>query len=193
MVEALAKRTYSLEEYFELELAAEERHEFINGEIFPMTGGTPNHNQISLNLSSALNYHLRRQPRQVFMADQRLWISAAGIATYPDVMVVEGDLEFQVGRKDTVTNPVLIAEVLSRSTQDYDRADKFRAYRTLPSFQEYVLMDQFSMHVERYRKTSENEWVFSEYDGAEAILKLSSFAFEIELEDLYNKVTFEDP
>lgn len=195
MVEAViterSRRTYSIEEYFELELASEERHEFVNGEIIPMTGGTPNHNQIAGNLYAALNFWLRRSPHQAFVTDQRLWIEAAAIATYPDVMVVAGELEFQPGRKDTVTNPVFIAEALSTSTQHYDRTGKFHLYRRIPSFREYVLMDQFSMHVERYRKTENDEWVLSEYDGAEAVLKLSSLEFEITLEDLYNKVTFE--
>jgi len=195
MVEAVvterSQRAYSIEEYFELELTSEERHEFINGEIVPMTGGTPSHNQLSGNLYAALNFLLRRKPYQAFVTDQRLWIERVATATYPDVMVVAGELEFQPGQKDTITNPVFIAEALSTSTQNYDRTGKFRPYRNIPSFCEYVLMDQFSMHVERYRKTENNEWVLSEYEGAAAVLKLSSLEFEITLEDLYNKVTFE--
>ncbi len=195
MVEAVvterSRRTYSVEEYFELELASEERHELINGEIIAITGGTPNHNQLSGNLYAALNFLLRRSPYQAFVTDQRLWIESAAIATYPEVMVVSGELEFQSGRKDTLTNPVFIAEALSTSTQNYDRTGKFHLYRSIPSFREYVLMDQFAMHVERYRKNENGEWVLSEYDGADALLKLSSFEFEIALEDLYNKVVFE--
>lgn len=91
-----------------------------------------------------------------------------------------------------LTNPLAIAEVLSKSTEAYDRSGKFAAYRTISSFQEYVLIDQYSMHVEHYVKTDNRKWIFSEYDGAEAVLSLSSVAFEIELTDLYDKVGFEN-
>jgi Uma2 family endonuclease len=161
-------RTYSPEEYLELEVASDTRHEYIDGEIVPMTGGMPNHNQILLNLAGALNFVLRQQPYRVFVADQRLWIPQRRIYTYPDVMVIEGALAYQAGRRDTLTNPVLIVEVLSKSTRDYDspaetlcdRGDKFSAYRTIPTFQEYLLIDQYGYQVEQYTKTGEKKWVF---------------------------------
>jgi Uma2 family endonuclease len=127
----IAERYYSPEEYLEIEVKSEERHEYINGQIIPMTGGTPNHNQIAGNFYAALNFALKRQPLRVFVTDQRLWIPQKRINTYPDVMVVAGELEFQEGRKDTLTNPRMIAEVLSKSTKSYDRDEKFAAYRTI--------------------------------------------------------------
>jgi Uma2 family endonuclease len=185
------KRDYSPTEYLELEVISEYRHEYIDGEIIPMTGGTPNHNQIAGNFYAALNFALKRQPYRVFIADQRLWIPKKQIHTYPDVMVVAGSLEFSEGRTDTITNPLVICEVLSKSTRSYDLDEKFAAYRTIPSFQEYVLIDQYKNHVEQYSKTDENKWIFSEYEEESTILTLSSIQFQIPLSDIYDKVDFE--
>lgn len=181
----------TLKDYFEIELNSEERHEYINGEIIPMTGGTPNHNQLVGNFYAALNFALRRQPYRVFVLDQRLWIPQRQIYTYPDAMVVEGDLQLQEGRRDTITNPLLIAEVLSDSTKAYDRDEKFKAYRTISTLREYVLIDQYTPHVERYYKTAPQTWTFIEYDGEDATLSLASLSFELALFDLYDKVEFE--
>lgn len=149
---AQAEKTYSIEEYLERELQAETRSEYRNGEIAPITGGTPDHNDIAGNLYILLKTALRKQPYRTFYADQRLWVPAANLYTYPDVIVVPTPLSLQVGRKDTVTDPCFIAEVLSKSTQNYDRGEKFMAYRSLPGFQEYLLVDQYRVHVEHYVK-----------------------------------------
>lgn len=146
------KRDYSPIEYLELEVISESRHEYIDGQIIPMTGGTPNHNQIAGNVSATLNFALKRQPYRVFIADQRLWIPKKRIHIYPDVMVVAGSLEFSEGRKDTITNPLVICEVLSKSARSYDLDEKFAAYRTIASFQEYVLIDQYKNHVNTIAK-----------------------------------------
>ncbi|MEM9513150.1 MAG: Uma2 family endonuclease [Cyanobacteria bacterium P01_E01_bin.48] len=180
-------------DYLEFEVNADTRHEYINGEIIPMTGGTPNHNRIIRNLCTALTLGLRGQAYEVFVADQRLWIPARKIYTYPDVMVIEGELIYQPGRRDTLTNAKLIIEVLSKSTKEYDRGDKFAAYRTIHSFQEYLLVDQYTCHVESYVKTAEKRWIFQEYDGMEATVALESFDFAIALRDVYDKVQFELP
>ncbi len=185
--------TYSPEEYLDLEVASDIRHEYIRGEIVPMTGGTPNHNQVLLNLAGALNYVLRQKPYQVFAADQRLWIPAVGIYTYPDVMVIEGELAYKSGRRDTITNPVVIVEVLSASTQSYDRGDKFAAYRTIDSCREYALIDQYSAHVEHHVKTGSKQWLLQEYDGLDAMLNFAVLEFELSLRDIYNKVRFDQP
>ena len=187
----ITERYYSPEEYLEIEVKSEERHEYIDGQIIPMTGGTPNHNQIALNLSGTLNFARKRQPFRVFVTDQRLWIPQKRINTYPDVMVVAGELEFKEGRKDTLTNPIMIAEVLSKSTKSYDRDEKFAAYRTIPSFQEYLLIDKYTMHVEQYSKTDNNRWIFTEYEDADVTISLASISFEIYLVDIYDKVDFD--
>ncbi len=185
------KKNYTPEEYIEFEVNSKERHEYINGEIVPMTGGTPNHNQILLNLSGALNFAFKRQPYRAFVAEQRLWIPRKRIYTYPDVMAVQGDLQFQSGRRDTIINPLLIAEVLSASTRSYDKDEKFAAYRTIPSFQEYLMIDQYTMHVEQYFKSDRNRWTFSEYDDASETISLNSVPLEITLADIYDQVEFE--
>ncbi|MBD2518900.1 Uma2 family endonuclease [Nostoc sp. FACHB-973] len=185
------KRQYSPTEYLELEVISEYRSEYIDGQIIPMTGGTPNHNQIALNLSGSLNFALKRQPYRVFVAEQRLWIPKKRIHTYPDVMVIQGSLEFAEGRTDTITNPLMIAEVLSKSTRSYDIDEKFAAYRSIPSFQEYVLIDQYKKHVEQYYKTDAKKWIFSEYEDDDSVLILSSVEFQISLSDIYDKVDFD--
>lgn len=182
---------YTPEKYLELEIQSQERNEYINGEIIPMTGGMPNHNLIIGNISAALNFALKRQPYWVFVTDQRLWIPQRRIYTYPDIMVVQGQIELQTGRKDTITNPLVIVEVLSKSTQSYDQGEKFKFYRTILGFQEYLLIDQYSIHIEQYYKIESHQWIFSELEGEDTLLKLSTIPFEISLADIYDKVSFE--
>jgi len=175
-----------------LETASEERHEYRNGEIIPVTGGTPNHNELLISLAGFLNFALRGKPYRVFAADQRLWIPNRNIYTYPDVMVIEKPLQLQTGRTDTVINPCLIAEVLSKSTQDYDRSEKFLAYRTMESFREYLIIDQYSILVEHFLKTGSKQWLLSEYTDTNATVYLTQFDIEIKLADLYENVTFSE-
>jgi len=186
-----AKKTYTVEEYLELEVNAETRSEYRNGEIISMTGGTPNHNEIAVNLLAFLKPLLRGKPYRLFSADQRLWIPAFNQHTYPDVMVAAKPLEMQTGRKDTITNPCFIAEVLSRSTKNYDRSEKFAAYRTIDTFQEYLLIDQYRIHVEHHVKTAVNQWLFSEYDDPAVTLSLKLLDLQIQIADLYDNIDFE--
>ena len=196
MTQALEQRTYTREEYLEFELASEERHEYVNGDIRLMTGGTPDHNNIVSNLVVALKLQLKGKPYRTFITDQRLWIPG-GVAspkgnrnlyTYPDVMVVEKPLQLQTGRTHTVINPCFIAEVLSKSTQDYDHGEKFSAYRTIDSFREYLLIDQYSIHVEHYVKTATNQWLLTEYDDPNITLSLSALEAQIKIIDLYENI-----
>ncbi|MEG4520144.1 MULTISPECIES: Uma2 family endonuclease [unclassified Microcoleus] len=191
VIESKPQAYYTPEEYLKLEEAAEFRSEYHDGEIIPMTGGTPNHNQIALNFGGAINFATIGKPYRVNVNDLRLWIPSKRVYTYPDVMLVGGKLEFAEGRKDTITNAVMVAEVLSKSTASYDRGDKFKLFRSIPSFREYVLIDQYEMHVEQFCKTDDNKWVLSEYDGADAVLMLSSVQFEMRLGDIYDRVDFE--
>ncbi|MCE2717658.1 MAG: Uma2 family endonuclease [Dolichospermum sp.] len=188
----LAQETpyYSPQEYLELEVNSEIRHEYINGLIIPMTGGTPNHNQLAGNFYAMLNFALKRQPYQVFVTDQRLWIPSRKIHTYPDIMVVKTPLEYQEGRTDTLVNPVMIAELLSKSTKGYDRDEKFAAYRTIPTLQEYILIDQYTIHIEQYFKTDNNQWIFSEFTDGNINLNLASISCQMILSDIYDKVDF---
>ncbi|MBE9230377.1 Uma2 family endonuclease [Cuspidothrix issatschenkoi LEGE 03284] len=190
MTIAQETRYYSPEEYLEFEVNSELRHEYIDGLIIPMTGGTPNHNKIAGNLYVAIHFALKRQPYEVYYTDQRLWIPKRRIHTYPDVMVVQTPLVFAEGRNDTITNPVMIAEVLSKSTKGYDRDEKFAAYRTIASFQEYILIDQYTIHVEQYVKTDHRKWMFLDYEDINDTLNLTSIPGQISLADIYEKIDF---
>lgn len=182
---------YSPEEYLELEEAAEYKSEYIDGQIIPMAGGTINHNQIALNLSTELNYAFKKQNYRIYMSDVRLWISQKRIYTYPDVMIIAGEPEFFNNRQDIIINPQIIVEVLSKSTRNYDYEDKFATYRTIPTFQEYILIDQYRVHVEQFSKIGKKQWNLREYDEEDEAIAFASVSFEISLQDLYNKVNFE--
>ncbi|OUC16331.1 MAG: hypothetical protein B0A82_02055 [Alkalinema sp. CACIAM 70d] len=190
IMQAEEKKSYTPDEYLDFEGNSDTRHEYINGEIIPMTGGTPEHNEIASILNAALRMSLKGQPYSIFVADQRLWIPDRQLYTYPDVMVVPRPIQRQQGRADTITNPVMIAEVLSKSTKNYDRDEKFAAYRTIPTFQEYLLVDQYIPHVEQYVKTDAHQWIFTEYNDMNSSISLSSIPLEIQLADLYENIEF---
>jgi len=190
MIAQVETKTYTAQEYLEAEVNSQDRHEFINGEIVLMAGGTPNHNEITSILNAILRVSLKGKPYSIFASDQRLWVPQLNNYTYPDVMVVAKPIELQSGRTDTITNPLLIAEVLSKGTRAYDRDDKFAAYRSIPGFQEYLLIDQYRLRVEQYSKTDANKWIFSEYSCAGDRLMLTSVQVEIAIVDLYENIEF---
>lgn len=184
------KQYYSPEEYLALEEAADYKSEYIDGEIIPLTGKSTNRNQIAGNFSAALNFAFKTQHYEVFMSDVRLWIPSRRIYTYPDVMIIAGEPEYFNDRTDTITNPKVIIEVLSDSTQGYDKKGKFEFYRTIPCFAEYLLIDQTKIYVEQYSKTANKRWSFREYDVEDEAIALASVQFEISLIHVYNKVKF---
>ena len=183
---------YKPEEYLELEKTATYKNEYRDGEIIPMTGGTGNHNKITLAIAAILLYALRRRKYEVFMGDMRLWIPEFRQYTYPDVMVTDSKAIYTDNNHTTVTNPLLIVEVLSKSTKNYDQGDKFTFYRSIPQFKEYVLVEQNKYQVMHYSKTNEGEWIFREYKFENDIIKLQYLDFEISLVDIYQDVNFED-
>jgi Uma2 family endonuclease len=186
------KRYYTPEEYLEIEEKAEYKSEYRDGEIIPMTGGTTNHNKISLNLAVSLKIALKGKKYDVYMADVRLWIPRHRQHTYPDVMVIEGQPIYTGTNTTTVMNPSLIVEVLSKSTKNYDQGDKFLYYRSIPEFKEYILIDQYHYHVMQYVKTAEGQWLFTELEGESATLLLQTVDFQIQIGDLYEQVNFAD-
>lgn len=190
-MQATEQRYYTPEEYLELEETAEYKSEYINGQIIPMAGGSTNHNRIAGNFYAALNFAFKQQNYEVFMGDVRLWIPQKRIYTYPDVMIVAGEPDYFNNRTDTILNPQVIVEVLSKSTKGYDREDKFEAYRTIPTFQEYILISQTRMYIEHFSKTGNKRWMLSQYDEEDEAIALASVPFQISLLDLYNKVNFE--
>jgi Uma2 family endonuclease len=184
------QRSYSPEEYLALEEAADAKSEYIDGQIFPMAGGSTNHNQIALNFSTELNFAFKKLDYRVFMSDVRLWIPQKRIYTYPDVMVLAVP-EYERDRTDTITNAKIIVQVLSGSTKRYDQGGKFEAYRTISTFKEYLLVDQTKIYVEQYSKTANKRWSLREYDVEDTAITLASVEFQISLTDVYNKVKFE--
>ncbi|MDM9382486.1 Uma2 family endonuclease [Chlorogloeopsis sp. ULAP01] len=184
------QRYYTPEEYLALEETAHYKSEYRDGEIVPMTGGSINHNRIAGNVYAYLKFQLRGKNQEAFMSDLRLWIPRYRQYTYPDVLVIQGTPALHNSRTDTITNPLLIVEVLSKSTQQYDRTEKFRYYRSILEFQEYVLINQYEVQVEQYIKTGEGEWLFREYETESAIIALSSVSLEMAIADIYEGVDF---
>lgn len=181
---------YTPEEYLELEENTEERHEYRDGAIIPMTRGTTNHNEISLNLASHLKFSLRKRNYRVYMGDVKLWIPRHRIYTYPDVMAISGDPIYADQGTTTIMNPILIVEVLSRSTQNYDQGEKFAAYRSIPELQEYILIDQYHYHIMRYMKQDHQQWLLTDYEDSTQEIQLSSVDFSIVISELYEGVNF---
>jgi len=182
---------FSLAEYFAQEEQAEDRSEFYEGDIFAMAGGTANHNLITINVTASLRDAVRNKPCKAFMADMRLLVKRRQLYTYPDVMVICGPLQYAPERNDTVTNPGLIVEVLSPSTEAYDRGKKFEFYRTIDSLQEYVLVDQSRMYVERHRPLGLGRWEMTAFTAPEDVLSLESVDVELTLAAIYDGVELE--
>jgi Uma2 family endonuclease len=191
MVVQTPPRQYSIEEYLAHEETAEYRSEYRDGEIVPMTGGSINHNQIIVNLIIALSIALREQNYRVYTSDLRLWIPRYREYTYPDILIIKDEAIFQEGRTDTVLNPSIIFEVLSKSTSSRDRGDKFIYYRSIPEFQEYILIDQYQVHIEQFSKTAEGNWLLKESDDEEGILTLVSANSQIPHRQIYERLEFE--
>ncbi len=182
---------FSLAEYFAQEEQADYRSEFYEGEIVAMAGGTANHNLIMLSVAASLRSALRGKPCKTFAADMRLLVKRRQLYTYPDVMVICGPLQYAPGRNDTVTNPVLIVEVLSPSTEAYDRGKKFEFYRTIDSLKEYVLVDQSRLYVERHRPLGLGRWEMTAFTAPEDVLSLTSLDVELTLAAIYDGVELE--
>lgn len=183
----------SFAEYLEFEATQEEKHEYHGGEIFPVSGTSINHNRLVKQLARQLDDCLLPQKLgEVFINDIKLRIESLDKNLYPDVMVFSTPLEYADKAHSVVTNPVLIIEVLSSSTADYDHGDKFRAYRSMPGFQEYLLVDQCQPRVEHFVKTAPHEWIFREYQGLEAQFKLDCVDCTLILEELYRTVVFDE-
>jgi Uma2 family endonuclease len=144
-----------------------------------------------VNLCAHLYFALRKQNYRVFTSDVRLWMAEHRLYTYPDLMVIKGDVIYHENRTDTVLNPLVIIEILSESTGSYDRGDKFKYYRSIPEFQEYILIDQYQYSVEQFVKTETGKWQVNFYESADSILTLSTLDFSINLTDLYEQVNFE--
>ncbi len=181
MLTARERRRFTPEEYLWLEERSETRNEYLDGEIFPMTGGSLAHAQIASNLIRELGLALKGTPCRVLGSDMRLYVQRSKLFTYPDVMVVCGPAVLLPGRKDTLCDARLIVEVLSPSTESYDRGEKFRLYQKLPSIQEYVLVPQDSRSIESWRRQGPRKWTPGE-------VPFSSIEVEVPIEAIYDGV-----
>ena len=177
----------SEERYLQLDRQAETRSEFHDGEMFAMAGGSPNHSLLANRVGSLLDRQVPGGCR-TFNSDLRIKVAAAGVYTYADCTVICGDLEYADDQRDVVLNPGLIAEVLSPSTEGYDRGKKFEAYRTLTSLREYLLISQERPHVEHYSKQDDGSWLLREASGLEGVVQIGRMKVRIELAELYSNV-----
>lgn len=176
------------EEYLALERQAEYRSEYFNGGMFAMTGASRKHNLITLNIGAELRSCLRESPCEVYVNDMRVRVVAASLYTYPDVVVVCGEPTFEDERVDTLLNPVLLVEVLSESTESYDRGKKFSYYRTIGSLAEYLLVAQDEHKVEQYNKQADGRWLLTDIRGLDATVELVSVQCSLGLKEIYSKV-----
>ncbi|MFQ4147023.1 Uma2 family endonuclease [Chlorogloeopsis sp. ULAP02] len=184
------KRYCTPKEYLALEEAAEYKSEYRDGEIIPIVGLTTNHNEIAGNFAAYLKFYLTGQNYDIYIGGVKLWIPRYRQYTYPDIMVIEGEPLYTGMGTTTVMNPLLIVEVLSKSTKNYDQGDKFLYYRSIPEFKEYILIDQARYYVMQHSKTLEGKWLLTEYESQEAVLEFSSIRFQISLNDIYDRVNF---
>jgi len=170
-------------QYLELERTSEVKHEYLRGEIFAMAGGSPEHARLAANVIGDLRAALRGRPCAVFTSDARVRIEVTDRATYPDVTVVCGRLEHAPDDPDSITNPVVIVEVLSDATEADDRGEKFAHYRRLASLQEYLLVSQRARRLEVYRRR-DDRWVLDEA-GAGETLHLDSIDVALAVDEIY--------
>jgi len=178
----------SPQEYLASERQADYKSEYFNGEIFAMSGAGRRHNLIAGNVLAELHTQLKKRLCTIYPSDMRLKVSATGLYTYPDVTIVCAEAQFDDSQQDTLLNPTVIVEVLSKSTEAYDRGEKFAHYRKLSSLAEYILIAQDKYHVEHYIRQPDNQWLLSEIDSLDDTLQLPSISCHLALTDIYDKV-----
>lgn len=181
------KQRLTLQEFLILERQSETRSEYLDGEMFAMTGASREHNIIVTNTVAALRPQLRGRGCDLYANDMRVR-TATDLLTYPDLAVVCGGAQFDDPRRDTILNPTVLIEVLSESTRDYDRGTKFTHYRSIPALQEYVLIAQDAPHVEHYVRQASDRWLLEEIDGLGQILDLPSIGCRLALADVYEQI-----
>lgn len=181
---------YGFEDYLAMEELSRERHEFVAGEVFAMTGASENHNLIVANLVMSLGTQMKGRPCRVYVADMKVRIDAADMAAYPDLTAVCGERRFYDQRRNVLLNPTLIVEVLSPSTEAYDRGDKFACYRRLDSLRDYLLVAQDRTRIELYTRQDHGGWLLTEYAEPGAEVALASVDCRLLLGEVYDKVEF---
>ena len=184
MVNPARKLSYTFAEYIAIDDASATKHEYVNGEIFAMSGGTVKHGQIAANVIRTLGTQLLDRPCAVFTSDVRIRVLATGLATYPDVSVICGSIDYDPEDKNTITNPVLLVEVLSDSTEDYDREEKSSHYRRIPSLREYLLVSQHERRITHLSRNDDGSWTLRDVTSS-AVVQLPSIGCDLSLDEVY--------
>jgi Uma2 family endonuclease len=184
------KSVLTPEEYLALERQAETKSEYWQGEIYAMSGASRWHNLVAFNLAVVLGPQLKHRPCEAYSSDMRVKVTRAGLYIYPDVTVVCGKAEFEDRELDTLLNPTVIIEVLSPSTEAYDRGAKFEFYRSLESLSDYLLVSQTSPTIEHYTRQPDDRWLLTAYKGLAVVAPIASIGCELRLTDVYDKVTW---
>jgi len=181
----------SPEDYLVMERVSPVKHEYFDGEIFQMAGTSRNHARISANTSASLVNQFKGRNCQSFQSDLRVKVPKTGLYTYPDVVAGCGELLMDDAKYlDVLLNPTLIIEVLSPSTEAYDKGTKFENYRTIESLLEYVLVWQDKKRVARYTRRDDDSWVLTDFIGEDAVIELTSVVATLTMDDIYDKVEF---
>jgi Uma2 family endonuclease len=181
-------RWISPEEYLDAERRAECKSEYLDGKVYALSGASRKHNLIVVNLVGELRQQLRGRPCEVYPSDMRLRVSETGLYTYPDVSVVCGEPRLEDRHADILLNPTVLIEVLSASTERYDRGRKAEHYRKIPSLEEYLLLSRTKARAERYRRQGEKDWLLTEIAGLDETVELASIGCRLALREVYDRV-----
>src|SRR6478735_1426132 len=185
---AYSQQKISIEAYLEMENAALEKHEYYQGEVFAMSGAKVPHNTITGNFFVALANKLQGQKCKPYNSDQRIHIPSNTLFTYPDISIVCGEVITLNDDEYNVLNPAVIIEVLSKSTKNYDRGEKFKLYRDIPTLKEYILVDSESVHIEVFRLNENNHWELEEYKDLKGYLRVKTITEDVSLAEIYERV-----
>lgn len=185
---AVEIKYYSEQEYLDAERLALDKHEYYKGEVFAMSGASIKHNIIAMNCSIDLGTKLKGKNCKPFGSDLRVHIPEKTLYTYPDISIICGEIETTDDKFDTITNPSVIIEILSESTKNYDKGNKFTLYREIASLKEYILIDSENIMVEKFIKNTDNSWQLTEYKSIKDSFKIETVALKMDLETIYNGV-----
>ena len=186
-------KKYTIEEYLQMEDTSAEKHEYYQGEIFAMSGAKVQHNMISLNIAIALGNKLKGKTCKPFNSDQRIYVEKNSLFTYPDISIVCGDPETRNNDELNLVNPTVIIEVLSSSTKNYDRGEKFKLYRDIPTLKEYILVDSESINVEAFYINDTGHWELTEYKNIEDTLFIKAIQSSFQLSEIYEGTKLMNP
>jgi Uma2 family endonuclease len=183
---AYGKQKYTIEEYLQMERASDEKHEYYKGEIFAMAGASNRHNVIFSNVFGELFSRLRNSPCRPYGSDQRIHIPENTLFTYPDISIICGSIIASDKDEDTATRPIVIIEILSKATRNYDRGEKFRLYRAIPTLREYMLVDSDNVWVEIFRINDHGHWELEEYKTLQETVLLPAINVSLKMEEIYS-------